>query len=58
MAGLFVVDHDLIVCFVAGKRVLSASVRPMAVRGLVEIAHQWRAWLPRAEDVLAIEADA
>lgn len=29
---------------------------PMPVRALVEVAHQWKSWLPRAEDVLEIGA--
>ena len=27
---------------------------PMALRALLAVAHQWRSWLPKAEDVLSI----
>jgi DNA-binding transcriptional LysR family regulator len=31
---------------------------PQALRALLETGRQWKTWLPRAEDVLEIEADA
>jgi len=33
-----------------------SSHLPHAARALVDVAHQWPTWLPRAEDVLPIEA--
>jgi DNA-binding transcriptional LysR family regulator len=33
-----------------------SSHLPKPLRALITVAHQWKSWLPRAEDVLAIDA--
>jgi DNA-binding transcriptional LysR family regulator len=30
---------------------------PIAVKALLAVAHQWKSWLPRAEDVLPIRGE-
>jgi len=30
---------------------------PMPVRAVAEVAHQWKSWLPRVDDVLEIGAE-
>jgi len=39
---------------VTGLLYRKTSHVPMPVRALVEVAHQWKTWLPRADDVLEI----
>jgi DNA-binding transcriptional LysR family regulator len=39
---------------VTGLIYRKSAHQPMAVRALLKVAHQWKAWLPRAEDVLVI----
>jgi DNA-binding transcriptional LysR family regulator len=41
---------------VTGLIYRKSSHQPMAVRALLNVAHQWKAWLPRAEDVLPIRS--
>ncbi len=41
---------------VTGLIYRKSSHLPVAVRALLTVAHQWKSWLPRAEDVLAIRS--
>ncbi len=41
---------------VTGLIYRKSAHQPMAVRALLKVAHQWKAWLPRAEDVLVIRS--
>jgi DNA-binding transcriptional LysR family regulator len=41
---------------VTGLIYRKSAHQPLALRALLKVAHQWKAWLPRAEDVLAIRS--
>lgn len=58
----FILYQRAVVTETANRQLFSAtgliyrrsSHLPWALRALIEVAHQWRHWLPRAEDVLPV----